>query len=313
MSDLVRLEAYIDDSASEVGDRRLFLAGYINTADQWAGFCDAWREALAQPPAILYLKMAEAQNLRGQFRSWTAEARDAKVLALARLIPRFGCWSVHSSVSRNEHQEILADASPFPLKAPYFLVWWNLIDATLRYHASAPVRDIPKTHFTFDEQDGVSDDAIIWYEWLKAKDPTIAPFFGDQPRFCDDKDVPQLQAADMLAWHVRRLHERSSDEDREAFSLVVQSGRHVFRDIEKETLVTLAKGFRRVPGLAATQTKAQWREARKAAQALQAMGVGPPPTGWLYLQRLAVRARLKKMFERLRLRLQRRLRRRKGS
>ena len=38
---LVVLQVYVDDSATEEGDQRLFLAGYINTADKWARFSDA--------------------------------------------------------------------------------------------------------------------------------------------------------------------------------------------------------------------------------------------------------------------------------
>lgn len=53
-------QAFVDDSASDEGEARLFLAGYINAADKWGLFSDAWQEQLSNPPAIEYFKMSEA-------------------------------------------------------------------------------------------------------------------------------------------------------------------------------------------------------------------------------------------------------------
>ena len=58
------LQAYVDDSASDQGDQRLFLAGYINAADRWIRSSDAWAEVLRDPPAIGYLKMSEANRFQ---------------------------------------------------------------------------------------------------------------------------------------------------------------------------------------------------------------------------------------------------------
>ena len=104
---LVALQAYVDDSAKQTGDRRLFLAGYINTADKWIRFSDVWQEELQRAPAINYLKMSEANCLGGQFRGWSIKARDEKLKGLARLIRHFKPASIHSSVSRAEVDEIM--------------------------------------------------------------------------------------------------------------------------------------------------------------------------------------------------------------
>lgn len=65
------LRAYIDDSISRVGERRLVLAALIQSDATWSAFADDWRRTLAAPPVVTYLKMAEAQNRRGQFKGFS--------------------------------------------------------------------------------------------------------------------------------------------------------------------------------------------------------------------------------------------------
>jgi len=274
----LKLRAYIDDSASDVGDRRLFLAGYINAEHVWSAFSAAWAALLSQPPSIAYLKMSEAQNLSGQFRGWTAEARDAKVLALAALPGVFGCWSGHASVSRKDHAEVLAPVAPVPLKPAYFTCWWTLIDTMTRYTAEVSGGAAPPLDFTFDDQGGAGSDAALWFPWLKLTHPDLASALGDTPRFADDKDEIPLQAADMLAWHLRRRHERGAAETLPAFDWLVGDGLHVFRDVGRETLSALAAGMRETPGLEFVQTKADWRIARRGLRASLAAGAAPPDT-----------------------------------
>ena len=63
---IVDLVAVIDDSASEraseLGDRRLFLAGYIARLEDWDSFSAEWLKALRTGRAVKYLKMNEANN-----------------------------------------------------------------------------------------------------------------------------------------------------------------------------------------------------------------------------------------------------------
>ncbi len=205
---MVSLHAFIDNSASDVGSRRLFLAGYIHGAESWISFSAAWRAALVHPPAIQYFKMAEAQSLRGQFRQWTQANRDRKLLSLAKVIQDHDPWAVHCSVSRDDYARILAPVAPYPLKNPYSMCFWAVIQTAAVYHRELGIEGTPPVDFVFDQQGGLGDDAALWYDWMKQQqDPEICELLGDRPIFCDDKQVVALQAADMLAWHVRRADE----------------------------------------------------------------------------------------------------------
>ncbi|WP_139784827.1 hypothetical protein [Roseovarius sp. A-2] len=101
-------EVYFDDSSSDEGDRRLFIAGYLNSAENWALFSDAWKECLDEKPKLKYLKMSEAKALQGEFRGWSPELRDAKLKRLSFIVRHFSPLSFEFSVSRRAYLEDLA-------------------------------------------------------------------------------------------------------------------------------------------------------------------------------------------------------------
>lgn len=274
---MVILQAYVDDSSSHVGDKRLFLAGYINSAERWIEFSQQWESALHSHPRISHLHMVEAQNLRGEFRGWSEDARDQKVLALARVIRGSNPWSIECSVSRDEYARILEPVSPAPLKSPYFSCFWGIIDTAARYHRSLGIDGVPPVDFIFDDQGGVGDEAVMWYRWLKDEiPPDLRVLLGSTPIFRSDQQIIPLQAADMLAWHLRRMHERKGLEQRPAMRLLIASGSHVARYADSSTLESIAKKMRRVPGVFLIKERRDWRRAKKSM--LEAPADAPPPS-----------------------------------
>jgi hypothetical protein len=189
------LQAYIDDSASELGDKRLFLAGYVGSAPLWARFSDAWERELSAHPPIEYLHMVEAQNLRGQFEGWSEADRDKKVLAMANIVPAHVIRSVQVSVSRSEYDRIIRPIAPYNLQNPYFIG----VLFTLSRALHDTLEDAPTIDFIFDEHN-LGRDAVMWYDYLKTcLPPGPRSLLGGPPIFRNDKKVVALQGADMLA------------------------------------------------------------------------------------------------------------------
>lgn len=205
---LVVLQAYVDDSASDNGDRRLFLAGYVNTADKWALFSDAWAEELRRAPSIDYLKMREANNLSGQFKGWSEEDRDEKLRDLSRLIRHFQPASLHASISRLDVERLIKPVAPYNFSSPY-LYCFNAIMIPLAMSQFSSQQDVRvPIDFIFDDQQGLGEEARAIYKAVRLQQPShIRELLSVDPIFRDDKLVLPLQAADMLAWHIRRHYE----------------------------------------------------------------------------------------------------------
>lgn len=273
----ILLQAFIDDSASEKGDKRLFMAGYLNRSDTWRLFEEAWNEELRTPPAIAYLRMVEANNLRGEFKGWTKEARDEKLRGLARVINHFEPLSFQFTINRGEHFRVLAPVSPRGLGSPHFICCFSVISGVARYVAEAKANT--QIEYIFDEQDGVSADMPLMFHDMKRSIPRAArKLIVGEPAFRDDKLFPQLQAADMLAWHLRREHEnRKSDNDTLPMAdRLRNSNGHLECHIDDSHLHKWAEHHRKQEGVRFLKTKGQWQRFRQDMSHFADAGLIPP-------------------------------------
>jgi hypothetical protein len=268
------LQAYVDDSASEKdSSRRLFLAAYINTPDCWARFSVAWKEKLDAAPSIKYLKMSQANSLSGEFAGWSVAAKDDKIKGLSRVIRHFNPMSIHASISRAEHEAILKPKAPYGF-TPYLLCFQAIIIPLANYQAQFSTGLV--TDFIFDEQEIQGEDALWAYEYIRETQPKpIRDLLGARPIFADDKTVYPLQAADLLAWHVRRQAETGNTK---AFQVPssLSTGYHMASDIDAEWLQRSADGLGLIKGVENLKTKGEWRAAMKEIHRLEAAGVKRP-------------------------------------
>lgn len=298
------LVGFGDDSASDIGDRRMFLAAYVHHADNWTRFSDLWRREL-ELDSLEYFKMVEANGLRGQFGGWCPARRDAKVLAFAKLIQDHRPWFAACSVSRAEYAELLSPIAPENLKNPYFACFWGVISAATRYMQEQKIENPLPVDFVFDNQEGLGHDSALFYPWLKAdSDPQEKKLMGAVPVFCDDKEVVPLQAADMLAWHLRKDHEVGRLADRTILDMITEYGGMVH--LPADILQALARRMKDVPGVEGVQSKKQWRQTKRTIRALVEAGVPPPSTDrfWMRYSNFMVgveraRYRARRMWRRL--------------
>lgn len=242
------------------------LAGYVNTVSQWSKFADAWDAELHAHPSIEYLHMVEAQNLRDQFDGWPEVDRDKKVLDLATVIRDHEPWSIQCSVSRNDYTRIVRPVAPRGLGNPYFSCFYGIVISLARFHHEQGIAT--PVDFVFDEQGGLGTEAVMFYEYIKSLQiPEVEALLGSTPVFRDDEKVLPLQAADVLAWHIRREHAGEVPAGYlPSFDLLRADGRHVVVDINSDVLETMASRMRDVPGVSEIQSKSQWRKIKRVIQ-----------------------------------------------
>jgi hypothetical protein len=242
---LVMLQAYVDDSADHTGDKRLVLAGYVHTAPVWAKFSDAWAEALRRPPAIPALHMSKC------FHGMSNQSRAEKIAALTAVVNDFKPFSIECSISAKDFNEVYKPYAPYDLRHPYFPCFYALVIKTAQLIASAPNR-LP-IDFFFDEQGNVGLNAVLWYPWMvKGAPPEAMALLSGPPIFKNDEEILPLQAADMLAWHMRKMRQKDcSAEDRAAAESMIR--RHYVTEIPRELLATWGKHHSQVPGIESTK------------------------------------------------------------
>ncbi len=206
-------QAFADDSAGhETPLRPLVLAAYALPAEHWAAFSDDWHTALHMRPEINYLKMSEAEGFDGEFLGMRSrpEFRELKLNDLCAVIRKYRPYAMYSRLNRSEYEQIVQDRIPSEPDSPYFLAMLGLIELCLqaqeRYNYWGPV------DFIFDEQSGIEEQVQRAFRAAKeAQPPHLQRLLGKVPVFRNDVEMKPIQAADMLAWHIRRHLERPDE------------------------------------------------------------------------------------------------------
>jgi hypothetical protein len=196
------MQAYVDDSTEPPV---FVLAGFVARAEQWAEFTVRWRDALAKPPRLQYFKMKEANACQGQFTGWSVADRDARLADLVGIIKDHALVGISSIVRHTDYSEILRKRIAKPLDSPYWLMYYSIVRLVFEWELASGKAE--KVDFIFDEQlhqsEQVQEKFDIFYE---LSPPHIKELFGERPAHRDDKMILPLQAADMLAWHIHRVH-----------------------------------------------------------------------------------------------------------
>lgn len=262
---LVPVQVYVDDSRSDRGDRYMVLAGYVQTASNWARFSDAWYQELRAKPSVSYFKMREAFGLNGQFGGWSKVDRDEKVENLARIVRHFDLTPIHVSVSQRLVDEIVRPIAPYGLAGAYFHCFEAIIlPLAVEQSKQKGLWQVP-IDFIFDEQGGEGERAREVYRVIREQQaPQVRKVLSREPVFRDDKMVMPLQAADMLAWYIRRgFEEGKTSANAVPDFLIGRGAAHMAVELDESYLRRIAEGISRIPGASAMADKNTWKKYRK--------------------------------------------------
>jgi hypothetical protein len=241
--------AFVDDSGSGGDSPYFVLAGYSASKSTWFAFWHDWQSVLDGPPKLVYFKMNEAEALKAQFAGFTAEQRTKRVYQFIDVILAHDLFEASIAVPEKHYREILDPLFPGKFANPYYMAFIGLVSAFAarnRYNGSAE-----ETDFIFDEQKGLQDRAVKMYHRLKDRSPHRQ--LG-RVAYRSDRDMLPLQAADLIAWQIRRfkcsfepkreeLLRLHSDESRVFRSTVTQKNFRRLASTLTENLPALRKQF----------------------------------------------------------------------
>jgi hypothetical protein len=202
------LQGYFDDSGSDAQRSPFVLAGFILPAQQWEAFSDEWQQECDKEPRIKYLKMSQAAYGVNEF-SFCSELRQSKIRSLAALVPKYALHGIETFLRWEEFRTFNAGLVGPAKDQPFAPLFFRIIENVLNYQKALGLFP-SKIQLDFDEQGKAGRFAIRNYELLmdEVQEHRVPDEFRDilegTPRMLDDKKYPGLQAADMLAWSIRR-------------------------------------------------------------------------------------------------------------
>jgi hypothetical protein len=197
-------QAFFDDSGGRGHSPVLVLGGLIAPyLPAWKAFTEEWQQVLDMKPSIAYFKMNEAAGLGGQFIGWDPVIRDEKVRAFYKTIERNVAFQASVIIDLDAFRKVAAEY-PFLNDNPHYLAFSGVVAGVVRNQTALGITG--HIDFIFDEQAREKPEIMNAWDWYKS----IAigeqkGLLGNTPAFADDKKVLPLQAANLVAWWIRKM------------------------------------------------------------------------------------------------------------
>jgi hypothetical protein len=173
------------------------MAGYIAEEAEWRALSARWRAALLQHGAP-YLHMKDLVGFREVYEGWTEGRRRPFLSDLIDIIEALELRAI-GAVMKVADFRALTPEQRERFIAPYFMVWQELIYGTGIHETETFPGE--KLQFVYSRQ----DDFASKMRWLwnhAQRERHYGASLGDL-RFADMRDVPGLQAVDLLAYEFR--------------------------------------------------------------------------------------------------------------
>lgn len=199
-------QAFVDESGIDGQGPFLVFAGLIGQAEDWARFSADWRAVLDMEPKIPVFRMHDAAACRGAFRGWSWKARDKRLRQLVDVIARHPLMAIHCTMDIVGFTSVIRDQHRKPLNQMYFWPFHMIIMAVA--HELLERGEAQRFEIIFDENAMFGNHAKRWFPITKAMteaiDPEMSAVLPVEPMFKADDEFLPLQAADLLAWFLRR-------------------------------------------------------------------------------------------------------------
>jgi hypothetical protein len=203
------LEAYFDESGTHAGSAAVSVAGYIARPEQWIAFEPEWRKVLSDfGLEFFHWSDCESAAAGTPYAGWSREKRRDAFAQLVDITNRHAIASVGCVIERSLYEKHVPKHIQRAYNGLYGLAAQNCADSAAT---------LVKTRLA---EKGISSDARIAYVFEASpggvgqvsnlfneniNDPVRRDFFRIQDfRFGLKKELPPLQAADILAYELFR-------------------------------------------------------------------------------------------------------------
>jgi len=205
---LMLIKAYIDDSADERQERVVIAGSFVGLLAQWRKFRKEWKRALADGGGLRYFRSTEYYSLRGEFERFRDRKKFPKPFGseaakhlrsnLHKIIGNCGIVGMATCIPIPMYQnKIKSNLDTVLLGRDAFEVAVNSLLRETCKSIREELGDNQKVSFVCDEGPN-SVRLLELYRNFKKLHPDEAMMMESFNTF-DDKRVPPLQAADLMA------------------------------------------------------------------------------------------------------------------
>jgi hypothetical protein len=197
-------QAYFDESDY---DDIFIVAGWVAEESVWKQFSSDWQKVCEEPPRIEYFKHHEAKGKlpTGQFSRWSQDQIESKIAALADVVCRYKLYGIITGLRKSLINGIFSRAT-MPkkhlrsvLKGTHHFQWclFSVHSGVLQLQLERGHSE-DKVDFIFDDTNGLLKECSEIYDYIMPALPEEKrKIFGILTE-SNDKEVPAMQAADLL-------------------------------------------------------------------------------------------------------------------
>jgi|GEM_PF-5082919 len=204
------LKLFVDDSGNDAPSPVFVLAGYVATIEQWEAFAVEWQETLdiEDPRPMRKMRMSDAfqsHSKQSVFYGFSQEQISNRIQKFSVIPAKYLRHGVVCVIPKDLYHRYFASQFQHNIfDKPYFLAFFSIM-RDMFHLSDAGGHNV---EFVFDTHE--QDKAVLMREFdrfVSLAPPKIKASIGNSvPDFKSDDEVLPLQAADMLAWHIRRRY-----------------------------------------------------------------------------------------------------------
>ena len=193
---------YLDESGHFSGTDFFALAAFVSDDLEWARFDKQWQSALEKNGAP-YLHMREFAHFRGPFREWTEKKRRSLLGQCVAAINSVHAIAVGAAMSVEDFRTLDHEGQS-RMQDPFFCCFQEVVRG-VALNAAFETEDY-QANMIFSQQDEFRPKVMkLWNAMRQNSD--VRTRMGSLV-FRDMRDVPALQAADLLAYELRHFYHR---------------------------------------------------------------------------------------------------------
>jgi uncharacterized protein DUF3800 len=209
------LAGYFDESGLDERSATFWVAGFVQHFSDWPSFTRQWKKALDDSGlACFHMAELSARPRRGPFKGWSEERADDLIDELITIINTSQVLGFAAGLVKEDYERVVVWERNFFedvglkrewWKQPYLLAFQQcIVEAVLK---ASELPRAERISFWFDRQRQFAARSVAVFGQMS--NTGLWPS-GDRlgdVRFESKTDCLALQAADLLAWEIRKYSE----------------------------------------------------------------------------------------------------------